>query len=148
MPPVCPSGLAGDILDPSRPLVTYKGPRDPLSRAKVRREVQTHLDDPRALGEIFEALGLLPIITLQKRRTSFRLGRCMIELDELPVGGRFVEIEGPSLRQVEAIKKKLAIDGEPIKSNYIDLVCDRCHWAGKDCLVVTFARCSRGCPKK
>jgi adenylate cyclase class 2 len=133
-------GVAKDV----RPMVTFKGARQAGGRMKVRPEYQTFVDDADALVRIFAACGLEPTLTLQKRRSSYRLGRCLVELDELPVIGRFVEIEGPSERAIDAARRKLRLTGEAIAEPYIQMVQARCGRRRK-CREVTFDRCAT-CP--
>jgi adenylate cyclase class 2 len=125
----------------SRPMVTFKGPRQGRRRAKVRAEHQTRVDDAELLVRVFAACGLAPVLTIEKRRSSYRLGRCLIELDEVPVIGRFVEIEGPDEDAIEAARGRLHLVGETITDPYVDLVAARC--GGIDtCREVTFERCA------
>ena len=123
-----------------RPQITYKGPITPHHRAKVRREVQTHIDDASALEEILRTAGLAPTMTIEKRRASYRLGRCMIELDELPAIGRFVEIEADSEKLINAAAKKLSLNGKPIADHYVNLLIAACDGAGTRCTEITFDR--------
>jgi len=110
----------------NRPLLTYKGPASRRAGLKARREIQTHLDDGWAMAEILAACGLTPAATIQKRRASYRLGRCLIELDELPIIGRFVEIEAPGKKHILAAAAKLGLDDEPITDHYLDLLARVC----------------------
>ena len=114
-----------------RPQLTYKGPLHAHRKAKVRREVQTHFETPGAVEDVLLALGHHIVMSFQKRRTTYRLGRCLIELDELPLIGSFVEIEGPSERQVFTIARKLGLPGEPTKASYAHLMTDACRAAGR-----------------
>jgi len=114
------SGPGGEI-DP-RPEVTFKGPRRRDVRAKIRPEYQTHLDDAEALAKVFEACGLEPFAVVRKVRASYRLGECMVELDELEGIGKFVEIEGPSEAAVFELGEKLGLTGEPIQQSYLAMV--------------------------
>ncbi len=109
-----------------RPLLTYKGPGSNHNRLKIRKEVQTHLDCPFAVAEVLAGCGMELTMRIQKRRVSYQLGRCMVELDELPVIGRFVEIEGPSEKFIDAAARKLGLKTEPITSHYITLLCKAC----------------------
>ncbi len=110
----------------TRPLLTYKGPNGNHKRMKIRREVQTHLDCPFAVAEVLEACGMQLTMRIQKRRSSYRLGRCLVELDELPVIGRFVEIEGPTEKLIDAAARKLRLETEPITTHYITLLSKAC----------------------
>jgi adenylate cyclase class IV len=65
-------------------------------------------------------------MSFQKRRTTYRLGRCLVELDELPMLGAFIEIEGPSERQVFAVAGKLGLGDESIKISYSHMMAEAC----------------------
>lgn len=106
----------------TRPQLTFKGPARRRSTAKIRREIQTRIDDAGALEKILRGIGLTATITIKKRRASYRLARCRVELDELPVIGRFVEIEAASEKQVLAAARRLGLSGRPIKDHYVNLV--------------------------
>jgi adenylate cyclase class IV len=121
-------------------LVTYKGPRSLRGRAKSRREIQTHVADPRAVEEMLTELGLGRRFVIQKRRSTYRLGGCLVELDELPILGSFVEIEGASTRAIEAVARKLGLEGQPTKAGYVHLAAEACRRAGSQCTEVTFRR--------
>jgi adenylate cyclase class IV len=131
---------------PFSPLLTYKGPRLARGRAKSRVEIQTTVEDPKAIEDILRALGLVRRLVIQKRRASYRLGRCLVELDELPILGCFVEIEGASARAIDAAARHIGLTGEPLKAGYIHLAEEACPRAGRQCLEITFARC-RGCKR-
>jgi adenylate cyclase class 2 len=94
-------------------IVTFKGPRQP-GAVKTRLEIEFTVSDPAAATQTFEQLGFPVCITFQKRRRSWRLLQCKIELDELPNLGTFVEIEGPSEKQVLKARKALGLDDQPI----------------------------------
>jgi adenylate cyclase class 2 len=106
-------------------LVTFKGPRRSPEGLKVRSEHETAVEDGQTLARIFEACGLEPMVTIQKRRSTWRLGGCAVELDELPVIGLFVEIEGPDEAAVEAVRERLNLTGEPITDSYVALIAAR-----------------------
>ncbi|MFA6134643.1 MAG: class IV adenylate cyclase [Phycisphaerae bacterium] len=125
-----------------RTLLTFKGPRRGRSAAKVRAEHQTFLDEPALMGEIFTACGLTGMLTIEKKRSSFRLGRCKVELDELPLLGCFVEIEGPAEAAVQAVREKLGLETAlPLKDHYIGLARAACRRLGRQCREMTFANC-------
>ena len=102
----------------ARAVVTFKGPREAASGIKIREEHQTQVDDDGPLVRIFEACGLRPMLTIQKRRTTWRLDECLVELDELPAIGCFVEIEGPDEAAVETVRAKLGLEGRGITDSY------------------------------
>jgi len=93
------------------------------------------------MDEVLTALGLTPTLTIQKKRASYRLGSCLVELDELPLIGRFVEIEAPSPEKIESIRAQLAIPSEPCTSHYIKLLTDACDRKSGRCLEITFDNC-------
>jgi len=128
-----------------RPELTYKGPVRRTDRAKVRTEVQTRLDCPEAIEQILRRCGLEAVLVVQKRRASYRLGRCRVELDELPLLGRFVEIEGPDESSVHALATRLKLPGSPITDHYINLLARRCRRVGRQCRKVTFDHCTSDC---
>ena len=106
----------------TRPLLTVKGPGRLSSQAKIRREIQVRLDDAPAVVELLEAMGLTLTFTVQKRRAGYRLPPCLIELDELPMIGRFVEIEAPSEGDIAAMCRRLGIETPPITDHYVNLL--------------------------
>ncbi len=139
---------AGAEKPDARGLLTFKGPRDASSRAKSREEQQTYLDDSRAMERILKACGLDVMLRVEKRRASYRLGRCLVELDELPLAGFFVEVEGPGEKAIDTIAKKLCLPPEPTRAHYIELLQEQCRSAGVSCAEVTFRRCRPRCPKR
>ena len=106
----------------TRPLLTAKGPRAPGRGAKVRQEVQTRLDDAAGVEEILAAAGFEPQVVVEKRRASYQLGRCRVELDDLPAVGCFVEIEAPNPKAIARTAGALGLSGEPITDHYVMLV--------------------------
>jgi adenylate cyclase, class 2 len=128
-------------------VLTYKGPRAAGGRAKSRREIETTVADPRAVEEMLKELGLAPCLVIQKRRSTYRLGGCLVELDELPLLGEFVEIEGAGVRAIESVARRIGLKGEPTKAGYAQLAVAACPRAGKGCREITFRRYGRRCEK-
>ncbi len=129
---------AGGKIDP-RPLLTYKGPRKPNTNGlKIRQEIQMHLDDAEAAVQMIRALGMKEHMTIQKQRASYRLGRCLVELDKLPLIGCSVEIEGPTEKSILAAAEKLALQTEPVKRGYSNLLSRECKRLGRSDRSVTF----------
>ncbi len=124
-------------------LLTYKGPREAGSRMKSRREIQTEIADARSLAEILQAAGMKPFMTIEKRRASYTLGRCLVELDELPILGCFVEIEGAGERAINAVRRQLALDDAPITKTYLNLAIEICCHINNGCQEISFDSCRR-----
>jgi predicted adenylyl cyclase CyaB len=93
------------------------------SNLKRRKEIQTRLDSGRAAHDLLLACGLEWVVTFEKRRASYRLGTCRIELDRAPLIGRFVEIEGPSEKAIDRVRRKLGIEEEHVPDAYLHLIC-------------------------
>ena len=123
-----------------RPQLTFKGPRRPHGRVKIRPEIQIRLDDARAITGLLKALGFEPSLVYQKRRSSYRLGRCRIELDEVPHLGRFVEVEGPDERSIHSVCGRLKLQGRPILAPYTHLLADYCRTKGLSTRHIPFRR--------
>lgn len=123
-------------------VITHKGPRQ-AGPFKARQETELRVDDAEAAAALLEALGYARTLTFEKRRESWRLDECSIELDELPRVGSFVEIEGPTEAQVQAVKDRLGLGALPhIDTPYIAML-EECVRGGER--VVRFAREADGC---
>lgn len=108
------------VKGPVHCVVTFKGPHT-KGKYKSRPEHETAIGDCGAMAELFKGLGLFPAVTIQKRRSRYSLGRCSVELDELPLLGAFVEIEGPNEAAIGSVVKKLGIEGPHIRESYLAL---------------------------
>ncbi|MEM6553624.1 MAG: class IV adenylate cyclase [Planctomycetota bacterium] len=110
--------------DPPHATITHKGPRA-HGQLKSRSEHEVHITDAKAAAELLAILGYAHVLTFEKRRTSYKLGDCVIELDALPHLGEYVEIEGPSDEAVLEAREKLGLADLPlIKASYIALLSD------------------------
>lgn len=110
--------------DVPRATLTYKGPQAE-SRLKSREEIETGLDDAESASAILHALSYVPVIAFEKRRERWRFERCIIELDELPRLGCYVEIEGPDEAAVNDVQQRLGLADRPtIARSYIALLID------------------------
>jgi adenylate cyclase class 2 len=103
-------------------MITFKGPLQ-SGQLKSRDEIEIAIDNPKIAAELLGRLGYLPELSFQKRRESWRLGDCHVELDEMPYLGRFIEIEGPNEPAVMRVREKLGL-GELAfeKRGYITLL--------------------------
>ena len=112
--------------------LTFKGPIQPGS-VKQRQEIEVRVSDAEVTLALLEALGFAEVMVFRKRRESYRLDLCRIELDELPRLGRFVEIEGPDQRSIEDARRRLDLgDVEHLHSTYVDLLAAHCQRYGGD----------------
>jgi adenylate cyclase class 2 len=72
--------------------VTWKGPASVRRGVRRREEREFHADDRDACVAVLANLGLRPVRSYSKRRTSWRLNDVIVCLDHLPFG-TFVEVE-------------------------------------------------------
>jgi adenylate cyclase class IV len=78
-------------------------------------------------------------LVLQKRRASYRVADVLVELDELPRIGRFVEIEADSDRQVTDWADRLGLGDQPITESYFALLAERfADVRNGDCVKIVF----------
>jgi adenylate cyclase, class 2 len=125
----------GELL---RAILTYKGPRAP-GRIKRREEIELTVDDPAAASTLLEQLGFLEAVRFEKRRESWRLGDCLVELDEVPYLGAFIEIEGPDEAHIEQVRTELGLANTPlVRGSYIGLLVRHCQNQGLPFAMITF----------
>lgn len=80
--------------DGERAFLTYKGAKE-KDEFKKRREIEIEVTDGEGAEEFLLSLGFERSLDFEKRRRIWRFGGCKVSLDELPLLGSFVEIEGP-----------------------------------------------------
>ena len=103
-------------------IVTYKGPRQP-GALKSREEVELAVEGSAEITKLFESLGFAKTISFEKRRESWLLENCKVELDELPFLGSYVEIEGPNEASIFRLRQTLGLaDRPPIKYGYVAML--------------------------
>ncbi|HKQ48369.1 MAG TPA: class IV adenylate cyclase [Phycisphaerae bacterium] len=91
---------------------TFKGPQQ-KSGFKRREEIELPIENPEGLAALLAELGYTPWLVYEKRRESWTLGACKIELDEIPQLGRFVECEGPDDAAIREVLAALNLAAEP-----------------------------------
>lgn len=105
-------------------VITHKGPLR-AGLAKSREETELTVADAGDATRLLEQLGYRKTLSFQKRRETWKLRDCKVELDELPLLGRFVEVEGPDEATVMKLREELALADRPmIKAGYISLLMD------------------------
>jgi adenylate cyclase class 2 len=106
--------------------MTVKGPvaDGPL---KSREELEIRVDSADTARALLEMLGFAVILHYQKRRESWALGVCRVELDEPPHIGRFVEIEGPDVETIRRVQDDLGLaDSAHVAPSYVHLLLRWC----------------------
>ncbi|MGA2173144.1 MAG: class IV adenylate cyclase [Sedimentisphaerales bacterium] len=93
-------------------IVAFKGPKR-KGRFKQRQEIQFEVSDARLAEMLLAAIGYKKALVFQKKRDVWLLGGCEVALDELPLLGSFVEIEGPDEKKIAAVQKKLGLSDLP-----------------------------------
>ncbi len=93
-------------------IITHKGPRLPGS-VKSRTETEMHATSDQEAIALLQALGYHPTLRFEKHRDRWLLDGCHVELDTLPMLGRFVEIEGPGEAAILQLRHKLGLDHLP-----------------------------------
>ncbi len=112
--------------------LTYKGPKE-KSRFKKRQEIEIEIPDGDSMLKLFSALGFDCVFVIEKKRHLWRLANCEIALDELPLLGNFVEIEGPDEDKIANVQSSLGLFDLPhIKKGYAALIRDKLHELGKE----------------
>lgn len=119
--------------------MTFKGPIQP-ARFKTREEIETPISDADAVVRILASAGLRVMLQFEKRRESWRAGDCLVELDELPVLGCFVEIEGPTESTIDLTLRALNLqEAAPADKTYVAMLAAHCDAHGPADRVVRFA---------
>src|SRR4051812_38236355 len=103
-------------------ILTLKGPRL-HGQLKSREETEVIVADARTMTSVLEQLGFRVVLSFEKRRESWTLGGCHVELDDLPHLGTYIEIEGPGEEKVMKVREQLGLSDRPlVKASYIALL--------------------------
>jgi adenylate cyclase class 2 len=89
--------------------LTYKGARE-NHRFKSRREIGLKVEKAEELAHLLGELGYKEKLAFEKKRSLWNFAGCKVALDELPLLGKFVEIEGPDDMLIEEAQKLLGLD--------------------------------------
>jgi adenylate cyclase, class 2 len=102
--------------------LTFKGPRQP-GPFKHRRETEISVDGPEKTSDLLDALGLKVFARYTKRRNSWSVENCSIEVDFLEGIGQFVEVEGPDEESIRKVLGLLNLSDKPvIQESYLAMV--------------------------
>jgi adenylate cyclase class 2 len=108
-----------------RVFLTYKGAKL-KDNFKKRQEVELEITDADSAKQLLSALGYQPVLLVEKKRQMWQLGNCIVALDELPLLGTFVEIEGPDDQEIAALQDSLGLGQlTHIAQSYACLACDK-----------------------
>lgn len=102
-------------------ILTYKGPSSVGAAVNIRQEIETTVGDFEAAQRILEALGYQISVMYEKWRTTYRIEKLEIVLDEMPFGN-FCEIEGPDAETIRLAAEILQLDWESrITDSYLGM---------------------------
>lgn len=134
--PAAGHSLAGG---PRRAVLTFKAPPPESShgrasfrrsRYKERAERELEIKRPAAWPRWLGWLGLRPSFRYEKFRSSFRLGRLHLDLDETPVG-TFLELEGAPGAIDRAARELEFSRRDYIRGTYWDIYAADCRRRGR-----------------
>ncbi len=112
-------------------VLTYKGivSDSETSILKVREEIESPVDEPERVVELFERLGFHRSFRYQKYRTIYHLkrddGSVTVTYDETPMGN-FIEIEGDEEGVLQTMQAAGFSEAEIIRESYPELQAQRC----------------------
>jgi adenylate cyclase class 2 len=119
-------------------ILTYKGKRG-KSKFKSRPEYEVQVDDYDNMVSVLDGLGYKVALSFVKRRQVWFLNGCEVCLDELPMLGCFVEVEGPGETLIAETLKKLELSRlEHIRCGYARLMKNRLKENGIDSRYICF----------
>jgi adenylate cyclase class 2 len=102
--------------------LTYKGPKE-KTNLKERQELEIEINDVNSAEKLLSAIGFEKSLVLQKKRQLWQLEQCKVSLDELPLLGTFVEIEGPGQQKITGVQRSLQLENVPhIPQSYVSLI--------------------------
>jgi adenylate cyclase class 2 len=102
--------------------LTYKGAKE-KSNLKKRQEIEFEIKDADSVRKLLSGLGYEEVLVVEKKRRLWQLGDCEVALDQLPLIGDFVEIEGPDEEKIANTQDKLGLsDLSHITESYASLV--------------------------
>lgn len=95
-----------------RLVLAYKGPKE-QDDFKKRQEDELEVNDAAAAESLLGGLGYRKALAFDKRRRLWSLRGCEVALDELPLLGAFVEIEGPDSGTIAQVQAMLGLADVP-----------------------------------
>ena len=90
--------------------VTWKGDPKTMGIAKVRREINFLVEEPKKVADLFKELGLEKYAYQEKDRTTFVLKDWRFDIDQYPGEPPYLEIEGHSEDHLKEGMKLLGLE--------------------------------------
>ena len=110
--------------------LTYKGAKE-KSNFKKRQEIEVEIIEADSAQKLLSALGYEKVLVVEKKRRLWQLGGCHVALDQLPLLGDFVEIEGPNENAITDVQQNLGLANlSHIAKSYAQLTREKC--TGRD----------------
>ncbi|OHB62990.1 MAG: hypothetical protein A2168_05225 [Planctomycetes bacterium RBG_13_50_24] len=101
--------------------LTYKGAKE-KSNFKKRQEIEIEIIEAKSAQKLLSALGYEKVMVIEKKRRLWQLGGCSVALDQLPLLGAFVEVEGPDDKTITDVQNDLGLADLPhIAKSYAQL---------------------------
>jgi adenylate cyclase class 2 len=101
--------------------LTYKGAKE-KSNFKKRQEIEIEIIEAKSTQNLLSALGYEKVLVIEKKRRLWQLGGCSVALDQLPLLGAFVEIEGQDDATIADVQQSLGLADLPhIAKSYAQL---------------------------
>jgi len=117
--------------DDEKVFLTYKGARE-KGKFKKRQEIEIEVVDFDSAQKLLSVLSYEKSLIFEKKRRVYKLDQCKVALDELPLLGFFLEIEGPDGEKIADVQKKLGLENLPhISESYATLMEEKLHQLGK-----------------
>jgi adenylate cyclase class 2 len=116
-------------------LLTYKGvvQDSKNSPLKVREEIESKVEEPDRIVELFARLGFHQSFRYQKYRTVYHLTHhnktITVTFDETPIGN-FIEIEGDEESVLQTMQAAGFYEADIIRESYPELQLKRCQERG------------------
>jgi adenylate cyclase class 2 len=103
--------------------LTFKDKSKKVNKISSRTEITSTCSDITSITSILNALGFNEVFSYMKRRVSYKVGNSLVEIDEIPYLGYFLEIEASSHDNIEKTIKKLKLTNFKRESkSYISLL--------------------------
>ena len=101
--------------------LTFKGAAEIIDGVNTRKEIEIEVSSFETTKSLLEALDYRVILIYEKYRTTYKKGKFIITLDEMPFGD-FVEIEGIGSQGIKEISIEIGLNWEErILRGYLNL---------------------------